>query len=248
MCKASALVVNRHEGRGRGLAGGLFALALLACRSEPGSGLERALGDDVTAALGVRTAVRCTAAAAGPRCQALLEGGVAAPLALTPEAPDGARLRWRFAAPVVALRPLEAHLAGELAALGLSATPRCSAPFVVVRAPQRLACELGGLGTAWVALRPDGSYDLELALGAAAAARREEGDAAALEELSRALDRAQGADGVDGAEGAEGAEGDGEDDGEDEDTGGAAGARQDADPARSSASPPTDGASARASR
>lgn len=134
------------------------------------------------AALGVTPrSVRC----AGAECSAELAAGVSVPLALEPRA-DG--VHWRLGAVLVSTAPLERYLAGELAALGLEATPRCGTPFVVLSAPRRLRCGLGAHGVAWVDLQSDGSYSLEVALGAAVAERERGPALSELEARSRQLD------------------------------------------------------------
>lgn len=156
-----------------------------------GGGEAEPLAREVSAqltALGVAPrSVRCDGAA----CSAELAGGQSVPLALEPRA-DG--VHWRLGAVLVSTAPLERYLAGELAALGLEATPRCGASFVVLSAPRRLRCELGAHGVAWVDLRADGSYALEVALGAAVAERERGPATSELDARSRQLDRDDEAD------------------------------------------------------
>lgn len=177
------------------LVSAVAALALAApgagCRDRERSALARALEPAVASALatpGPAATVTCTTGEP-PSCQVQLGGGAAAPLTLSD---DGAQVRWQLGAAVVALAPLEQHLSRELAALGWSARPRCGAPLLVLEGPHRLECSLGDLGVAWVSFAADGSYTYEVALGAAAAARRDGPPSQSLDELSRALDRDQG--------------------------------------------------------
>lgn len=162
-----------------------------ACGRGPGESapLEREVAAQLAAQGVAPRVVRCE----GSACRAELAPGQWVPLLLETRA-DG--VHWRLGAVVVATAPLERYLAGELAALGLGATPRCGAPYVVLSAPRRTRCELAPHGVAWVDLRADGSYAIEVALGAAVAARQAGPPVSELEQRSRQLER--GDDGSDG--------------------------------------------------
>lgn len=174
-----------------------------ACGSGPGERalLERQVAAQLAAQGVAPRALRCE----GSACRAELAPGQWVPLLLESRA-DG--VHWRLGAVVVATAPLERYLAGELAALGLGARPRCGEPYVVLSAPRRTRCELAPHGVAWVDLRADGSYAIEVALGAAVAARQAGPSVSELEQRSRQLER--GGEGSD--EGSDdGSDGDSED-------------------------------------
>jgi hypothetical protein len=153
-----------------------------------GSELERQLAAQLTAQLGAQAEVRCEGAPP-KRCMASLAGSHI-PLALSDEA---GQVRWRIQGLVVSAKELERQLVDELAALGLGdVTPRCGPALQIAMAGDRIACRLAEAGAAWATVNADGSYALELALGAAAVERSQDLDEAQLDELSRALDREQG--------------------------------------------------------
>ena len=98
---------------------------------------------------------------------------------------------------VVLTAPLAAHVAGQLAELGLAAQVDCGAPLQVAPVDGRLTCRIDGGGAAWVRLGADGTIDVEVALTPAVVAERTAlPDEDALERRSRALDsdEAEGAD------------------------------------------------------
>jgi hypothetical protein len=169
------------------------------CRNADDRSFERELAAQLTEQLGAGAKVRCSADA--PRCTATI-AGEALPVALTIE--EG-QVRWRLDGLVISGPELERQVAAELAALGVQARPSCGGPWQAVEAEGRVACSLSELGVAWATVHADGSYTLELALGAAQEARTHQVDEAELDELSGALDREQGTD--DDEEGEASAEG-----------------------------------------
>jgi hypothetical protein len=175
------------------------------CRKAGEKPFERELAVQLTKQLGGAAAaaakVRCPGDAA--HCTATIAGEVL-PVALTSK--EG-QVHWRLDGLVISGPELERQLAAELAALGVQAKASCGAPFQVVEAESRVACSLSEPGVAWATVHGDGSYTLELALGAAQEARTHQVDEAELDELSGALDREQGTAPSDEEEGEDSAEG-----------------------------------------
>lgn len=173
----------------------LALLAAAACgkSGSKGSGdseLERAVAGQVGAQLGADTSVSCEGTPPR-RCMASLAGSHI-PLELFEEAGE---LRWRIQGLVVSGTELQRQVTDELASLGIEGVaPRCGAALQIVLPGDRIACRLAELGVAWASVEGDGSYSIELALGAAAVERDRAVEEAQLDELSRALDRDQGKD------------------------------------------------------
>jgi hypothetical protein len=191
---------GRAAGSARATLAGLLGISLAgapACRGASASSeLERQLAEQVTAQLGAGITVGCPAGRPPLRCIATV-GRARVPIALTLEGGGSAgTVRWRIDGLVISAAELERQVGEQLAALGLSAEPRCGASLQPVRAGERVRCELPPLGVAWATVAADGGYALELALGAAAAARSSALDEAALDALSRALDREEGTQGA----------------------------------------------------
>ena len=157
------------------------------CRKTEDKAFERALAAQLTEQLGAGAKVRCAGDEA-TRCTATI-AGEALPVALTVE--EG-QVRWRLDGLVISGPELERQVEAELAALGVQAKPSCGARLQAVEAESRVSCSLSELGVAWATVHADGSYTLELALGAAQEARTHQVDEAELDELSGALDREQG--------------------------------------------------------
>ncbi len=173
----------------------LAVLALAACgksgsRGRGDSELERAVAREVGTQLGADTSVSCEGTPPR-RCMASLAGSEI-PIQLFEEA--GA-LRWRIQGLVVSGTELQRQVTDELTSLGLEGVPpRCGPALQIARPGDRIACRLDDLGVAWASVEGDGSYSIELALGAAAVERDRSVEEAQLDELSRALDRDQGED------------------------------------------------------
>lgn len=165
------------------------------CRRAEDRSFERELAAQLTQKLGAGAKVRCPADAA--RCTATI-AGEALPVALTRE--DG-QVRWQLDGLVISGPELERQVAAELAALGVEAKPRCGAPLQSVEVEARVTCSLSELGVAWATVHADGSYTLELALGAAQEERSREVKEQELDDLSRALDREQGTEDEEGESG-----------------------------------------------
>ncbi len=183
------------------------ALALLAA-GEAGCGgcrgksqdraFERELAAQLARQLGPVAAgaqVRCSWEREEPEHCAATVAGQALPIALRRE---GDQLSWQLEGLVISGRELEQQLTAELTDLGLAAKPSCGPPLQPVVAGERVTCSLSELGVAWATVRADGSYSWELALGEAQAERSQQLEEAQLDLLSRALDRAAGAEGEDG--------------------------------------------------
>lgn len=208
-------------------AAALLGLALTGsgCRggAKASSELERQLAEQVRAQLGAGIAVSCPAGAPPLGCVAAV-GQARVPIALSsePGAADGA-VRWRIEGLVVSGPELERQVREQLTSLGLAAEPRCGASLQPVRAGERVRCELPAFGVAWATVAGDGSYSLELALGEAAAARTSAVDEAALDALSRALDREEGTQADADGDGGGGKDEDDEDDDDHDDARGDAG-------------------------
>lgn len=174
---------------------GLAVLALAACGKSGSKGrgdseLERAVAGQVGAQLGADTSVSCEGTPPR-RCMASLAGSHI-PLELFEEAGE---LRWRIQGLVVSGTELQRQVTDELTALGLDGgIPRCGPALQIALPGDRIACRLGDLGVAWASVEGDGSYSIELALGAAAVERDRAVEETQLDELSRALDRDQGKD------------------------------------------------------
>ncbi|MEZ4360698.1 MAG: hypothetical protein R3B48_10990 [Kofleriaceae bacterium] len=161
------------------------ALTLGCGRGAASSAVEGELAAALATQLGRAPEVRCPPVAPSFRCRARVEG-VALSISV---AQDAGRLTWRLEGEVISGDRLERYLAGELAELGVAATPSCGPPFQEVTPGARVTCRLSGRGIAWATFRGDGDYSIEIALDDAEAARAEVADPSLLDELSRALDR-----------------------------------------------------------
>jgi hypothetical protein len=175
----------------------LLAIALVACKRGE-HGIERDIRAGLAAQLGMPvSAVTCDRGTPPRACQARVDDQWL-PVAVA-AAPDGS-LGWTLDGLVIAAAPLEQRVIAELDSLGIAAPVRCGPRLRVAHAGDRIACALGApaspVGTAWATLTgDDGSYALEIALGADAVhARSDDVDVAALDELSAALDLDPGSD------------------------------------------------------
>lgn len=176
--------------------------AIVACghedRPSGAATLEQAIARDLGQRLHLAVHARCFRF--GPACSAHLPDGTALPIAL---ARRGGAWEWRVVGLVVTTEQLEAYLRAEIAELGSPQEVTC-APRIRRLAPDdRIACALGGGGTAFVTVRADGSTSVEVALDPAAATARSEAPRdEVLSATSTALEHDRDEDGEDDAEGA----------------------------------------------
>lgn len=165
----------------------LALVCLAACGGGSGSPLERDVAAGLAAQLGVAVEKVTCSGDPATACQARI-GDQWLTVAVVPA--QGGGVAWELTGVVIALGPVERHLAKELAELGLDGKVDCGAPVRAVTVGERVRCSLGAHGAAWATvLDGDGALDVEIALGGEAVrARSEDVDPVGLDEISAALD------------------------------------------------------------
>jgi hypothetical protein len=166
-----------------------WASLLAGCRGAPRSALERELQDQLTQQLGPVAKVDCPDQSPPLRCRVAMADHGSLPVRVFSES---GQLRWALEGLVVSATKLEQQLRDQLEAIGVAVTAHCGPQLQSVIAGQRLSCQLPSLGVAWATIAADGSYSVEIAIGAALTARSEDLEESELDALSRALDHEQG--------------------------------------------------------
>jgi hypothetical protein len=141
--------------------------------------LEREIASELTGTFARDVKVTCTPPA---RCVADL-GDAKLPIVLA-TSHDG--WTWRIDGMLVRTAPIEAYLRDTVRDLGADQRISCGAPLRSVAPGDRIACSLERGGTAFVVVRADGSFGVELQIDRAAAAARSK-DTAEKELLERSL-------------------------------------------------------------
>jgi hypothetical protein len=150
------------------------ACALAACGSAGTSapprrsGLERAIGDALARRFGFAVATRCSVWP--PACRAILPDRTVVPIALARG--SAGEVEWRVVGMLVMTDSIEQYLRGELADLGAPQNAICAPQIRRVEPGEQIQCSLQRGGAAFVTVRADGTFALELELDPAAAAAR----------------------------------------------------------------------------
>jgi hypothetical protein len=129
--------------------------------------LERSIASDLAGRLAHATIVKvkCTPPT---RCEADL-GDTKLPIVLAP-APGG--WTWRIDGKLVRTAPIEAYLRATVEDLGANQRISCGGSVRSVAPGERIACTLERGGTAFVTVRDDGSFAVELSMDKDAAKAR----------------------------------------------------------------------------
>lgn len=158
--------------------------------------LESAIERELATRFGTQVTTACTFAGAFPvRCIAKLADGTELPIAIENASKD--EWGWRVDGTVVETAQIVAFVTDGLAAMHVPQAVDCGAKLQVIKPGERVVCKLASGGAAFVAIAPDGSTTLELALDPQAAAARTELVTAdrdrELAEQSKALEPLSGA-------------------------------------------------------
>lgn len=161
------------------------------CRDAPAgpqpTPLEAAITQQLGRRAGATVTVQCTMTP--PRCAARMPDHAVLPIAL---ASDRGAWTWRVDGLLVRAQDLEAMITGALTDLAVPQEVACGARVRRVAPDDRVMCELGQGGRAFVVIHADGTTTLELALDAAAGAARAgeptPADDRALEQMSGRLE------------------------------------------------------------
>ena len=154
---------------GRWVRGALCLVLACGTSARDPTRLEAAIAADLRARLGVVVVTRCGYEI--PMCRAQLADGTQLPIEVT--LVDGS-YEWRVRGLLVTTGAIERYLAEELGDLGAPQGARCLPQVRAIAPGERLACALDRGGTAFVAVRADGTTTVEVALDPAAAAARAE--------------------------------------------------------------------------
>ena len=119
-------------------------------------------------------------------CEVRLPDGTAIPIAVHD---GGAAWDWRVDGLLVSAAPIEAHVRGVLADLGVAQDVACGARLRRVAPGARVECSLARGGVAFVTIDARGKLAVELALDPAVATARRQAGSEDLAAMSRALDR-----------------------------------------------------------
>ena len=152
------------------------------------SPLAHAIAQDLATRAGGPVDVWCFQPFGAGGCEAHLRDGTTIPITVHDA---GDKWEWRVEPMLIDAAPIEAHVRGMLADLGVAQDVACGARLRRLAAGERVACKLGGGGVAFVTVAPTGKLAVELALDPAAAAARQD-HRQDLDRMSRALARGVG--------------------------------------------------------